>query len=211
VDFVTLKGMLAGFAGVEDDNRFPPEAQAWCLNFAARRLTRRYEMSYNATSDFADTAASSETLALPTRCSKMYRAYFYDSSGAEVKLKYYPTEEEFRKLYPVGTSPGTPAGFCMWGRNMLLGPPADSVIRIYRLYWEIVADLVNDADTNALIENAYEAVLFTALADFAPLYLIEDARIPVWKAQAADLVSDLTSAESRAEVSAGGLVMEFPG
>jgi hypothetical protein len=60
----------------------------------------------------------------------------------------------------------------------------------------ILPDLSNATDHDAFTDNAWQLLLYRALAETSR-YGIEDARIPVWESRAADLERALVREHSR--------------
>jgi hypothetical protein len=211
VDLQTLQGWLLGF-GVLDEGRIDAPAQVLCLNLAQRRLCRRHRSSLNAVTDTIALPAAAASVAFPSSLTAVRRIqYLSPTTGKVVRIVYDPDLDRFRAAYPTGTTPGEPANFTFWGRSLLVGPPSASDLSLTCDFWRVFADLVNPGDTNALVDHVGELVVFTALAEFVPVWVVEDQRIPTWRATRDGLLDDFMQEEADRESAPEDGVMEAPG
>lgn len=211
MDLQTLQAWLLGF-GVVDEGRIDADAQVLCLNLAQRRLCRRHRSSLNAVTDTIALPASAPSVAFPPALTAIRRLqYVSPGTGNVVRILYEPDLDRFRAAYPTGTTPGEPANFTLWGRSLLVGPPSSSDLSLTCDFWKLFANLVNPTDTNALVDHVGELVVFTALSDFVPLWVMEDQRIPSWRATRDELLEDFTQEEADAESTPEDAVMRAPG
>lgn len=210
-DLQTLQSWLLGY-GALDEGRIDAAAQVLALNLAQRRLCRRYRSSLNALSNNITLPASAPSVAFPTNLTAFRRVqYVSPTDGKVVKLTYAPDLDEFREAYPAGTTPGEPVHFAFWGRYLLPGPPSSSELTLTADYWQVFADLVGATDHNALTDHAPELVVFVALADFVPIWVIEDQRIPSWEKTRDTLLEDFLQEEADRESTPEDPVMRPPG
>jgi hypothetical protein len=91
---------------------------------------------------------------------------------------------------------GSPLDFTMWQGKLVIGPAPSTVFKLFLDYWGLLADLVNDNDTNRMTREADQYVLFHALGN-ASLFGIEDERVAIWEARAARLEMSLDIEDSR--------------
>lgn len=207
----TLQTWLLGF-GVLDEGRIDAAAQVLCLNLAQRRLCRRHRSSLNAVTDTIALSAGAPSVALAASLTAVRRLqYVSPTTGKVVRIVYEPDLDRFRTAYPVGTTPGEPGNFTFWGRSILVGPPSATDLSLTCDFWKVFADLVEAADTNALVDHVPELVVFTALAEFVPVWVVEDQRIPTWRATRDELLDDFMQEETDRDSTPEDGVMEAPG
>jgi hypothetical protein len=207
--YAELKTALGDWLG-QNALRLPLAVRGDILNIAQRELCRMLAMRYNEVSDTFVTMAGTRTYALPATWSRPYELWYLDSeTDGRVDLAF-TLKEEFDWLFPDATTTAKPTHYTVWGGNLFLGATPDRVLTITRDFYAILPDLVADNDTNGLTTNAWEAVLFKALAD-ASRYGIEDARIPLWKERATELETQLLIEHARARTSGRRAAGREPG
>lgn len=74
------------------------------------------------------------------------------------------------------------------------------------VYFTPYAPLVDDADTNWLLDNAYSLYLFGALCEAAP-YIEDDHRIALWEGKYAQAAKAVNRTEQRARQARSGVTM----
>ena len=92
----------------------------------------------------------------------------------------YMTPKEMDETYP-NQSNGTPKAFTIIGNEIQLKPTPDSADTFEIAYFEKIQNLSDTNTTNWLTQNAVDLLLYGALIE-AEAYLVNDTRIPVWKA-----------------------------
>lgn len=210
MNFSDLKTRLADWMGAANAVRFPQTVRGDLINIALRELCRLYDTRYNETSDTLATVAGTASYTLPATWSRPYELwYLHPTSGDRVVVDFL-LKQEFTRNYPDPTDRDLPAHFTVWGTSLYLGPTPDRVLTINRDYYAILAELSADGDTNAFTTNAWEAVLFRALAD-ASRYGIEDARVPMWKDRAQELADQLVIEHTRARSTGRRAESQEPG
>ena len=208
-NFGELKTTLGAWFGA-NAVRLHPDIRGDILNIAQRELCRRLDLRYNEVSDTFSTVANDPTYDLPATWSRPYRLWYLDTETDGRVTVDFLLKEEFDTRFPDPTQTGKPTYYTVWGSSLYLGKTPDRVITMNRDYYAILADLAADGDTNGLTTNAWEAVLFKALAETSR-YGIEDARIPLWKARADELETDLLIEHRRARSSGRRAEASEPG
>jgi len=205
-----LRTAIEAFAATEDTDRFPDTAKDLCLNLGMRRLCRRFATRHNFKEDTFDTVATQGTYSVPSDLSRVYRLWYYTTEGEQATITFLSTPELLDAEVAPNADDGDPTHYTIKGASIVLRPAPARIITVYREYYALFADLVAGVDHNTLTDAAWEQVLFVALADFAPLYLMEDARIPYWQAKRDELIKDYTAEQSMIQVKARRPVTEMP-
>jgi hypothetical protein len=193
---------LSAIGGIEDTGRVSETLQTTVINSARRKITRNNELTYNEATASVTTVAGHSTYGtadgVPARLSKARRLFYLDASGNEVVLHFYPTIERFRAHHPPNEAAGDPTAWTWHNGQLLVGPPESAGRTLYFDHWEVLADLVADVDTDAFLDDWWELVVYTALADDAVLLLFEeDSRFQYYRARADDLLDDLLVQQSQ--------------
>lgn len=176
--------------------RFADSVRGDIVNMARRELSRLHDLRFNEVSDTLNTVASTRSYALPTGWSRPHTLWYtHPDNGNQVYLDYL-SRQAFDINFPDATATGKPTAYTVWGGNLLLGKTPDAVLTINRNYYRILADLSADGDEDDLMTQAWEAVHFKGLV-LASEYLVEDPRIPTWKAQAERFENDLVIEHAR--------------
>jgi hypothetical protein len=126
---------------------------------------------------------------LPTNFLEMRNIQMKNS---EYPLQYVP----HNSLDGIGADSGIPKFYSIQGTKLLFYPfPPDSTIGIMR-YLAEVTPLVNDVDTNWLLNKSPQIYLYGTLLHAAP-FLNDDSRLPVWGALFEDAIKALNDQDKR--------------
>lgn len=111
--------------------------------------------------------------------------------------------------YKEGTSDvsGTPKYYCISAGQMEFYPVPDGSYDITLTYHARIPAMVNDTDTNWLLTNQPDIMLYASLKHAAP-YLDDDRRLGVWK-QLYDQAIQRLEVNSNLAKHSGPLVMRF--
>ena len=126
------------------------------------------------------TAISSGVLAVPSGYLEMKFAYV---NSATPQALTRTSAEEIYRMYPTRTATSIPTHFAREGTNFIFGPYPDSNYTIKGIYYARPAALDADTATNWAITHYPMYMLYTALSLAEP-YLMNDSRLPIWKAMA---------------------------
>ena len=96
-----------------------------------------------------------------------------------VNVLTYRTPEQLDKEYPYSTA-GTPSVFTIIGEEIQLKPVPSTTDTLEISYFKKLAALSESNTTNWIITNAPDLLLYGSLVE-AEAYLINDARIQIWK------------------------------
>lgn len=180
--FLQLQTSLADWLSV-DATRLPVPVRKDLLNQAMRELCHLHELRFNEFTDTFATVIGTQAYALPTGFSRPYLFWYLDTATkAKTEVKYLEPDV-FIDRYPDSTKTGDPNRYTIWGSNFKLAPTPKSVRTINREYYRIPPDLSADGDTNSFTTDFWEPILFRALV-LASKYGFEDARAPLWEAEA---------------------------
>ncbi len=218
MDLATARTMLLGFGGLDGTTRLPDgtapgtvDAQLWCINMARRRLCRRRRFSFNYQSANLNAAANATSVPLDPSMVALAHVEYLRAAGDVVHVSAVPSLDVFRYLYPAGIASGDLAEYAVKGRSLLLGPPPAQAVVLNCDYWGLLPDLGAGLDTDDFMDHAYELILFEALADFVPIWTLEDARQAVWSATRDELLQDFLDEQADLAGSDGDASMEVPG
>lgn len=183
--FTDARSRLGDWVGA-NTVRFPNTVRGHCINMARRAVSRLHDSRYNEVSGTFATVVSTRSYALPARWSRPHTLWYTDPDNASQVYLDYLDRQTFDINFPDATKTGDPTAYTVWGGNMLLGKTPSRVFTVNRNYYEILADLSADADTDALMDENWELVHYKALVE-ATAYLVDDARVGLWKAKADEL------------------------
>ena len=192
--------------------RLPSAIVGSIINYVIREYCRKREARFAETSDTFATVAQTRDYALPARWSKPGQLFYFSTTGQKITLSLL-LKQDFDEKYPgsvvystggpytvagLDTSLilGDPTVYTIWNDKILLAKVPNRVITIFRYYWRIPADLVNNGDTNSMTEAAEQYIIFKSL-EASSLFGIEDERMPIWRAAAKELEMNLDSEDSR--------------
>ena len=91
-------------------------------------------------------------------------------------------------------------------RKLLVTPLLSRPYQVEITYYQTVPPLVNDTDTNWLLDEAPDVYLYGMLYAFAQ-FLVDDARVPMWESAFITGMKELERARERREY--GGAPLEF--
>lgn len=192
--FATLQAKIISWLNV-DTTRLSIAGDL--INMAQRELLRKHDLRFGETSDTFATADGDNDYDLPTGFSRPHSLWYTDPDTSAVVFVTYLPKDEFDARYPDATKKAKPGNYTFWGQTLYLGKTPDQIITINRNYYKLLADLSADGDSNDFTDNAWEAIFFKALT-LSSLYMVEDARMPVWQAKAKQLEDDLVEEHRRA-------------
>jgi hypothetical protein len=193
--FEELKTAIGDWLG-KDYQQLPDTVRGQLINMAQRDMLRSYDLRFGEYLYPLSTTSSNPEYPVPTGYSRTYSIWYMD--GVD-KIDLIPlTKEEFDRKYAANTTTGSPAHYTIWANKLYVGPSPDAA---YSLKWNVrrmLADLVDGSpdNTNDMIVWAWEVLLFKSLA-WATKYLIEDARAPLWQADADRMEAALVREHSR--------------
>ena len=192
-----LRTQLSAIAAIEGTARMSPTQQTYYLNETKRELCRHLEARYNQTNASVNTAAGNPAIAFPAGLTKLYQAY-YAGSGGRVDLTWCPSLEALDDACSPDAAQGDPLFITSWGESFILRPTPSSIIPIQLYYYFNTADLVNDADHDAVTDGCGAALVTLTLGLFGSLYLMEDTRAQAFYTVAMKLIDSINAQETRA-------------
>lgn len=192
--FAELKQALGDW--LEKDTTSLPEAiRGTIVNMAIKEYLRILPLRFGEMTTPVNTVASQGYSSLPSAYSRPY-SMWYLSDGCKVDIDYLD-KEEFDIKYPDSTVTGSVIKhYTIWGNKIYWGPTPDAIIAVNFNYYGYLADLSANEDHNDFTDLAWPAILFKSL-QYATLYGIEDARLPVWKDAAIEHENRLVLEHSR--------------
>lgn len=107
------------------------------------------------------------------------------------------------------TGSGKPKTIAFAGADFIFGPVPDGAYTLNGYYYAkptALRDYAGDAQAHWLIVNAADLLLYGALAEAQP-YVMNDKRLPVWQAKAAEALQDYRDLMKAQNVSGGSLQM----
>ena len=121
--------------------------------------------------------ASSQATSLPADFLQL-RSIHLDATYHR-KLEYVTPETGYSRAYQ---SEGGPCEYSIQGNSLLLFPAPSQPVDVKLLYFKAYAPLVNDLDTNWLLQNYYSVYLYGALAE-AKGFIEDDEQAAKWLTQ----------------------------
>ena len=123
-----------------------------------------------------DITIDAQEVALPTGFLEQ-RSHYIDVSDPLQRVKY-ATPEQFRD-YDQNKAAGFPSWYTIEGGNLVFSPPPDATYTGKWLILQRLPRLVNDGDTNEILENHSGLYLYGALIEAEP-FLGNDPRVLTW-------------------------------
>lgn len=164
-----------------------------------KRTLRHWQMEKRAT---ADTVAGQRTLALPTDFIQM--RHIKINNDPVVVLEFNTPAQ----LNYDASGTGVPSAFTLIGNELHFNQTPDGVYEV-EMYYYGFAPLSESNPTNWLSEQYPDVYLYGTLLE-AEAYLVNDARIPIWKQAVEQVVSQLNR-DSKVTKSAGAPLVIRPG
>lgn len=116
--------------------------------------------------------------------------------GGYVNLE--PISEEAQVTNYGREAAGTPRFYKTIGDKTYLYPTPESVATVATTYYEGLTSISTSQTSNWLLDKYPGAYLFGALSEAAP-YVIDDARVPLWKQKLVETLNKIRAESSRAE------------
>lgn len=197
--FKGIKDNLADWVGTDiADPRWSDTTRGLIVNDAIRYLARKHDWRYAEKSYTLPIVAGTSSYTVPTDWGRPLISWYLDPVTSGYRSVQFKTKDEFDQAYPNPAAvTGNPAAYTVFGTTLSIGPTPTGAVTVTLNYYSIPADLVNDTDTNQFTLYANELVRAKALVDCEE-YLVEDARIDVWRAKFKDLEKNLMSDQARA-------------
>lgn len=139
----------------------------------------------------ADITVDAQTVALPTGFIEARRFSLNETNGA---LEYLPPERLWESNL-ASESAGQPTAFTIEGDNFVFAPTPSGTYTGKLLYYKAFTAFSADADTNWLLDNAYDVYLYGSLLHSAP-YIGDDERIQLWERMYQTAVGTLNTSDS---------------
>jgi len=195
-DYTSLKTELADFLARADltskVDTFIDFGEAW--------LNR--ELRLRAMQVAGDLTIDAQSIALPTGYLEARRLYL-DTSPKRV-LEYFPPED-FYHIY-AGSETGKPQLFTIEGDNILFAPSPDTTYTGKFLYYKPFTALDDTNTTNWLLTNHPDLYLAACIIA-AEVFIMNDARVAMWRTFAIDTVKQLNDQDCKGEHSGSALVI----
>lgn len=190
--FETLKSHVRNWLGL-DERRLPDSTAGMMINMAQRELLRKHDLAFGEHEDEAAVLQGVRNVPVPGLLRQPYTIWYIDDTGNKYDL-IYETKVDFDGLFPDATKQSLPGRYTWWGSILSLGHTPDRDLTLHRNYYRLLPDLVDGPpnNTNALIENAWEAVFARALT-FATAFTVEDPRLPMWRQWAKEKEQELVT------------------
>jgi len=189
MNFGDLKTELGDWVEM-GNTRLPDAKRGKMINWAIRRVGRRYDLRYCEITDTLALVISDRDYALPVRWKKFESLWYTHPTSTGIVFLVGPlTREQFDLNFPDATKLDLPEAYMVWGSNLFVGKTPDQSLTLNRNYYQYLPDLVGVSDTNGIIDDHEDLVLFTVLAN-ASRFAIEDGRIPMWKEELKELEMD---------------------
>lgn len=200
-------------AGQKSSVRLPESVRGSMINMAQRELLRLYDTKYGQFTTTFQTANQQFEYDAIYGFSRSIRFWYLDPANADSAVEVrFAEKQDFDSLFPVAGTFGDPvfgAGtfgehqlgdptyYTYWAGKFQLGLVPTRAFTMFVSGYRLLPDLVADTDTNLLMTDAWEYVLFKSLS-LASQFGIEDARVPGWEARAKEIRTHIAAEHYRA-------------
>lgn len=182
----TLKTDIALYMARDDLEVYIPTF----IRLAESRIAKDVRVRAMETS--TDLTLSSQSVSIPSGFLAARRLYFDSTTQRGLT---YVTPDAFYKssLY---TAAGNPSTFTIEGDNFVFAPAPSGSPVAKLLYFKKFDALAAEADTNWLLENAYDVYLYACLAE-TKAFIEDDEQAAKWASVYKDSVANLNKVERR--------------
>jgi len=192
--YLELKEDIASWLDRDDLTSKVPTFVKLALN-KINRLLKIFEMETIAT-----TALSSDIYYELPPSFKSMRNIYISIDSINYKLTYVTPKQMI--LYSSNCS--IPEAYTIVDGAIKLNKGYDGTGYLVMSYYKLYSMFEDDTDTNWLLENAYDLVLYGSLAS-AEGYVFEDERIGIWKTLFDEIVNELNESAEEARYSGDDL------
>ena len=193
-DFGTLKTQVLSWMNRSDLSNVVGDF----INIANDKASRVLRIPANET--FSTIALDvNDKIAIPSDYIEA-KALTYASGGTSYSL----SRKDYREVLERNSrEQGLPQWFGREATNFILAPSPQGITEVDLYYWSFFPSLVNDIDTNYLVTNASDALLYGAISE-GSLYLKKEEDAAIWQAKFNASLQELqTALEDQSEFSGG--------
>lgn len=187
-DFQTLKADVADF--IDKDNL--SSKMGTFVNLGVHKMNRKLRIMDMEVISHEKLATSKNYFGLPDRFIAARNIYL--NTNPEKKLTYLTPEQLTLEVAPSGELPTSYT--IIDGKiktNATVALDSGITTELYISYYRGYPKLVNNADTNWVIQNAYDLALYLSIIG-AEFYIINDERLPLVKQLAEEAITELNDA-----------------
>ena len=172
------------------------------INDSQRRICRSHNFAFMETEADTSLVVNQRNYALPTASGSDLRfkaeisleIIRADSDRQRLK-KIYKPNAEWKDEYIDTTEQATPRNYSIQKGQIYLYPIPDAVLTMNLEYYGFLDDLVDDSDTNTLIDD-YPEVIEALGTSFGFRYAFEEERADYWEKKAVSMVNEMVKEES---------------
>jgi hypothetical protein len=146
-----------------------------------------------------------EGVSLPDDCGELRTIRYAGSSAYPYAIAITSPSNVAIKRGMRGELPGIPETVAVVQRKLIVAPVLSEATPVVLKFYQTVPPLVNDTDTNWLLEDSPDVYVYGMLLNFAQ-YLVEDERIPMWEGSFMTAMKEMERARERREY--GGVPLE---
>lgn len=150
------------------------------------------------------TVPGSETLSLPTDFRQLRHAYV---AGAQAQPLQQVSPSSLREEWP--NASGMPQAFAIAAGTLQLAPVPDGAYNIVLGYLGALTPLSDSNPSNWLLARRADVYVYAALLQ-AEAHIVNDGRLPLWKAALDEALADLNAAGNRYRVAASPYRLRNP-
>lgn len=147
----------------------------------------------------------SEGVTLPSDCGELRTMRYASDKAYPYAIAITSPSNVAIKRGMRGELPGLPETVAVVQRKLIVAPVLTDPTPVTVTYYQTVPPLVNDTDTNWLLDDSPDVYVYGMLLNFAQ-YLVEDERIPMWEASFMTAMKEMERARERREY--GGVPLE---
>lgn len=196
-NYTDLQGAVAGWLHREDDDELVARVPDF-IALGEARIARQLRLRRMMTTATINTAAASQTVALPADFLQAKRLRL---ASPDRVLDFLPGRA-MAGAYPLAYS-GPPRHYAIEGSNLVLAPVPDAAGQIECVYYARVPAL-SATPTNWLLLEHPGLYLWSALAEAAP-FLRDASMVATWEGKFSAEVEDAKAADKAASSSGSGL------
>jgi hypothetical protein len=143
---------------------------------------------------------------LPSDCGELRTVRFADSQCPPYAIGITSPSAVAIRRGMTGYQTGLPETIAVVQRKVLVSPQLREASYLVQLtYYQTVPPLINDTDTNWLLDSAPDVYLYGMLMNFAQ-YIVDDERVPMWETAFMTAMKEMERARERREY--GGVPLE---
>jgi len=175
----------------------PPSERALMVKLAIHEIQRAERLRFCIHEATLELTANTYTVALPVDFIDVRRIRLIVDATSWVEVEcQIEADFDLESPLPSVATPGTPSRCTIKGQTLMFCTPASSTLPLVLNYWRFLPELAAPDDTNALLTQAWDLVLYQALEEGA-LFLPTDSRFQAFQQKKQLALNSLIVDEAR--------------